>query len=123
MNSKTEPIFARAPSKKIDEIKVLIVVEKSIPSASFKNIFDKWKYNIVGICASRQEVLDKLKEYKPDLVITDINLNNCNRIELTEKSTIKSYAPGLSFYFTSYATDLVIHKITNATTSLGHDLE
>ncbi len=123
MNSKTEPIFARALSKKIDEIKVLVVVEKSIPSASFKNIFDKWKYNIVGICASHQAVLDKLKEYKPDLVITDINLNNCNRIELTEKSTIKSYAPGLSFYFTSYATDLVIHKITNATTSLGHDLE
>ena len=106
MNSKTEHNLARILHKKTDGIKVLIVVDKYISGTALKNMFDIWGYNIIGICTSNQEVLDKVKEKKPDLIFTDIELTNCSGIHLVQQLSFKHNDSNLSIYFTAYATDL-----------------
>lgn len=123
MNSKTEHNLARILHKKTDDIKVLIVVDKYISGTALKNMFDTWGYNIIGICTSSQEVLDKVKEKKPDLIFTDIELTNCSGIHLVQQLSFKHNGSNLSIYFTAYATDLVVQRTINSATSLGYSID
>ena len=47
MTNKTEHILARISHRRIDETRVLIVVDKYISGKTLKNILNDWEYNIM----------------------------------------------------------------------------
>ena len=80
MASKTERILARISHKKAGDTKVLVVVDKYVSGNTLKKILEEWEYNIIGVCTSSQEALIRVRKDKPDLVLTDMELNDCDGI-------------------------------------------
>lgn len=60
-----------------DEPKVCVVIQKSIH-------WDELELEMVGIAHNGKELLDKILETKPDIVITDIEMPEMNGLELIE---------------------------------------
>ena len=52
MTNRTEHTFARASHRRIDDTRVLIVVDKHISGETLRNILDDWQYDIIGVCIS-----------------------------------------------------------------------
>lgn len=123
MNSKTEHIVANISHRKIEESKALIVVDKYISSIALKNMLNAWGYNVVGICTSNQDVLNRLKKDQPDFILTDMELNGCNGIHLRKQSDTQPCDSNLSIYFTTYSTDLTIQRAINAASSMGFGID
>ena len=119
MDNKAEHIITMSPYKKVSEMKMLIVVDRYIPGKILKDKLEKLEYNIIGVCTSGQEALVRVREDKPSLILTDMELDNCSGIHLIQQfNTFKSC---LSIYFTVYATDFVVQRTINIATTLGYN--
>lgn len=123
MNSKTKHIVANISHKKIEDSKALIVVDKYISSITLENMLDAWGYNVVGICTSNQDVLNRVKKDQPDFILTDMELNGCHGIHLRQQPDTQPCDSNLSIYFTTHSTDLVIQRAINAVTSMGFGID
>jgi len=122
MTNKTEHILARISHRKIDETRVLIVVDKYISGKTLKNILNDWEYNIIGVCTSSQEALVRVKKDKPDLILTDMELNDCDGIYLAQQLNLQTDSTNLCIYFTAYASDLIVQRTMTIATSMGCDI-
>ena len=90
MTNKTEHMLARVSHRRIDDTRVLIVVDKYVSGETLKNILDDWQYAIIGICTSSQEAITRVKKDKPDLILTDMELNNCDGIYLARQMNLQT---------------------------------
>lgn len=122
MTNKTEQVFSGASHKKIDTTKVLVVIDKYIAGEAFKRMLEEWNYSISGVCTASKEALIKVKEVKPDLIFTDIELKDCNGIRLVKQLNLPSEQPSLRIYFTAFATDLIVQRTINAANALGYSV-
>jgi DNA-binding NarL/FixJ family response regulator len=126
MTNKTEPrhTLTRISHKRIGDIRVLIVVDKYISGKTLKNMLEEWGYSITGICISGQEALVRMKEDKPNLILTDIELSDCNGIHLAQQQQLNLQTDNfnLSIYFTAYTTDLIVQRTINIATALGYSI-
>lgn len=122
MANKAERVLARISHKRIGDTRVLIVVDKYISGKTLKNMLEEWEYSITGVCTSGQEALIRMKEDKPDLILTDIELSDCNGIHLAQQLNLQTDNSNLSIYFTAYATDLIVQRAINIATTLGHNI-
>ena len=119
MASKTERILARISHKKAGDTKVLVVVDKYVSGKTLKKILEEWEYNIIGVCTSSQEALIRVRKDKPDLVLTDMELNDCDGIYLAQPLNTQTDNSNLCIYFTAYATELIVQRTMNIATTLG----
>jgi len=119
MANKTERLLARISHKRVSDIRVLIVVDKYVSGILLKNMLEESEYNIMGVCTSGQEALFRVKEQKPDVVLTDIKLSDCDGIYLAQQLNLKIDTFELCIYFTAYATDLIVQRTINIATALG----
>lgn len=55
--------------------KILIVEDEGISALSIKSLLENWEYIDPLIALSSDEALKSLEEFKPDLILMDINLN------------------------------------------------
>lgn len=122
MANKTERILARISHKQMNEARILVVVDKYVSGKTLKDILEEWEYNIIGICTSNQEALVRVKNDKPDLILTDMELNDCDGIHLAQQLSIQTDHSNLSIYFTAYATDLIVQRTMTIATALGCDI-
>ncbi len=122
MANKTERVLARISHKRMNEARILVVVDKYVSGKTLKDIFEEWEYNIIGICTSNQEALVRVKNDKPDLILTDMELNDCDGIHLAQQLSIQTDHSNLSIYFTAYATDLIVQRTMSIATALGCDI-
>lgn len=123
MANKTERVVTRiSHNSRFDETKVLIVVEKFISGKTLIDMLEEWEYNILGICTSSQEALMRVKKDKPDLILTDMELNGCDGIHLAQQLELQSDHSHICIYFTAYASDLIIQRTMTIATALGHNI-
>jgi len=122
MANKTERVLARISHKRMNEARILVVVDKYVSGKTLKDILEEWEYNIIGICTSNQEALARVKNDKPDLILTDMELNDCDGIHLAQQLSIQTDHSNLSIYFTAYATDLIVQRTMTIATALGCDI-
>ena len=120
MTTKTESALARISHKRIDKVSanVLIVVDKYVPGKMLKHLLDE-QYNIVGICTSCQEALKKISEIHPDLILTDVALQDCDGIYFAQQLNLKGENSSLCIYFTEYTSDLIVQQTMIAANKLG----
>lgn len=73
-------------------IRVLLVDDHTILRDGLRNILElESDIQVVGEAVSGGEVINKIEECTPDVVLMDINLPEMNGVELTEK--VKKYYP------------------------------
>lgn len=119
MNSKTEHILARVSGRKIDDTKILIVIDKYISGKVLRNILDDWQYNITGVCTSSQEAIARVKKDKPDLILTDMELSDCDGIYLAQQLNLQTDNSNICIYFTAYTSDLTVQRTMTIATAMG----
>jgi len=119
MANRTEQALARISHKKMDDTKVLIVVDKYVSGKTLKNIFEEWGYDVTGVCTSSQEALVRVKKDKPDLILTDMTLDDCDGIYLAQQLSLQTDNTNISIYFTAYASDLVVQRTMTIATAMG----
>lgn len=123
MANKTERVVARIPHNgRFGETKILIVVEKYISGKTLKDILEEWEYDITGICTSSQDALVRVKKDKPDLILTDMELSDCDGIHLAQQLNLQTDHSNLCIYFTAYASDLIVQRTMTIATALGHNI-
>lgn len=123
MTNKAEQVLSGASQKKMNATKVLVVIDKYLAGKALKKILEEWNYTIIGVCNAGKEALIKAKELKPDLILTDIELKECNGIRLAEHLNSKSDQSNLCIYFTTYATDLTMQRTLNMANALGYTVK
>ncbi|SFF26612.1 DNA-binding response regulator [Nitrosomonas sp. Nm166] len=123
MDNKAERVLTRIAHKRVGDTKVLIVVDKYISGKVLKKFLEEWEYNIIGVCTSDQEALVRVREDKPDLILTDMELNDCRGIHLVQQLNLQADNSSLCIYFTAYATDLVVQRMINIVTALGYNIK
>ncbi len=120
MTSKAEHVLPKISHKRLGNTKILIVVDKYISGKRLKNMLEEWEYSIIGVCTSGKEALIRVKEDKPDLILTDIELKDCNGIHLVKQLNLQTDHSNLCIYFTAYATDLIVQRTINIANTLGY---
>ncbi|MBL8498009.1 response regulator [Nitrosomonas sp. JL21] len=123
MTNKAEQVLSGASHKKMGAAKVLVVIDKYIAGKTFKKMLEEWNYHITGVCAAGKEALIKARENKPDLILTDVELKDCNGIRLVKQLNLQPDQSNLGIYFTAYATDLIVQRTLNAASALGYSIK
>ncbi len=121
MANKAERIISRISHKVMGDTRVLVVVEKYISGKTLRNMLEDWEYDVIGVCTSGKEALVRIKEDRPAIILTDIELNNCNGIHLACHLNLHTEHSNYSIYFTTYATDLIVQRTINLAHSLGYN--
>ena len=92
--------------------RILIVEDDAIISASFERILSALGYDVIGIIAFGEEVLQKVVESPPDLVLMDIYLaGDMNGIEAAAQIQAQFDIPVV--YLTAYSNDALLQKARN----------
>lgn len=118
MTNRTEHMFARASHRRIDDTRVLIVVDKYISGETLRNILDDWQYNIIGVCISNQEAIARVKQDKPDLILTDMALSDCDGIYLAQQLNSQTDNSNICIYFTAYTSDVIVQRTMTIATAM-----
>jgi DNA-binding NarL/FixJ family response regulator len=119
MANRTDQVLARISHKRMGDAKVLIVVDKYVSGEILKNILAEWEYDVTGVCTSSQEALVRVKKDKPDLILTDMTLGDCDGIYLAQRLNLQSDDTNICIYFTAYASDLIVQRTMTIATAMG----
>jgi len=78
---------------------ILIVEDETIVSIEIESYLLSLNYNVVAICSTADDAVEKVMENSVDLVLMDIYLDKSNGIEASKR--IKQYQPNLPIIFLS----------------------
>jgi len=78
---------------------ILIVEDESIVSMEIESYLLTLNYNVVAICSTADDAVEKVMKNNVDLVLMDIYLDNSNGIEATRR--IRQHKPNLPVIFIS----------------------
>jgi len=88
---------------------IIIIEDDEITALNLKLSLHKHDYNIIAICDNAMDAKEKIKSYKPNVVIIDISLQESNDgIELAKYIKKRFGIPFI--YLTSYSDDDIISK-------------
>lgn len=119
MANRTEQVLARISHKRMGDAKVLIVVDKYVSGKTLRNILEEWEYDVTGVCTSSQEALARVKKDKPDLILTDMTLDDCDGFYLAQQLNLQTDNTNICIYFTTYASDLIVQRTMTIATAMG----
>ena len=86
---------------------IIIVEDDEITALNLKLSLQKHGYEILSVCDNAMDAKEKIKNFKPDIIIIDISLQESNDGIDLAKSIRKNY--GIPFiYLTSYSDDDII---------------
>lgn len=70
----------------MNEIKILLADDHNLVRKGFKSILNSFdNFNVISEAEDGNEVLEKMEECKPDLIILDYSMPGMNGVEITEK--------------------------------------
>ena len=101
--------------------KILIVEDERIEAMNFKKFLIALGYDVVGIVSTGKDAINKVAEFKPDLILMDIILKgDMDGIETVEKIKEESNIPVI--YITANHDENIISRAKN-TSPLGYLLK
>ncbi|RLD82352.1 MAG: DNA-binding response regulator [Bacteroidetes bacterium] len=90
------------------KIRILIVEDHEVVIKGIKTLLEPYdELEIVGYALDSEEAMRKVEEFRPDIVIMDINLPEVSGIEVTEKIT-SQYPLCRVIYYTSHVDETLI---------------
>jgi DNA-binding NarL/FixJ family response regulator len=119
MADRTEQVLVNIPHKRMNNAKVLIVVDKYVSGKTLRNVLEEWRYDVIGVCTSSQEALVRVKKDKPDLILTDMALDHCVGIYLAQQLNSQTDNTNICIYFTAYASDLIVQRTMTIAAAMG----
>ncbi len=94
------------------KVKILLVEDECIEAMDLEQILESFGYEVPSIASSGEEAVKKAMEYKPDLILMDIELKgHMNGIEAASK--IKKLEIPVIF-ITAHTNELIIEKAKDA---------
>jgi DNA-binding NarL/FixJ family response regulator len=70
------------------EIKFVLVEDHALVAEAWQTVLESVAgYKVLGIADNAEQALAQCHRYRPDIVFMDVNLNNSNGLEATEKIT------------------------------------
>src|SRR5574343_187274 len=70
------------------EIKFILVEDHALVAEAWQTVLESIEgFKVLGIANSAEQALILCHRYRPDIVFMDVNLNNSNGLEATEKIT------------------------------------
>jgi len=89
--------------------KILVVEDESIEAMGVEQSLKSFNYDVVGISSSGEDALEKIAQFKPDLVLMDIILiGKLDGIETAKK--IKEYFDIPVVYLTAHTDDSLVER-------------
>lgn len=119
MNKKTESALERISHNQIEVPRVLILIHDYISGGNLEYIVKKWEYEITGIYNSNKAALFRVKIDKPDLILTDMELDDDN-LCVTHQLNLSIGNSKLCVYFTSYTTQSIMQRTMTLVSVLGN---
>ena len=93
----------------MQQYSIIIVEDDEVTALNLKLSLQKQGYNIVAVCESLNDAIEKIEAFKPSLVVIDISLQESNDgIELAKKIRASYSIPFI--YITSYSDDDIISQ-------------
>lgn len=90
------------------KIRILIVEDHEVVIKGIKTLLEPYdELEIVGYALDSEEAMKKVEEFRPDIIIMDINLPEVSGIETTEKIT-SQYPLSRVIYYTSHVDEELI---------------
>lgn len=90
------------------KIRILIVEDHEVVIKGIKTLLEPYdELEIVGYALDSEEAMRKVEEFRPDIVIMDINLPEVSGIEVTENIT-SQYPLCRVIYYTSHVDEMLI---------------
>lgn len=119
MNKKTESALERISHNQIEVPRVLILIHDYISGGNLEYIVKKWEYEITGIYNSNKAALFRVKIDKPDLILTDMELDD-DHLCVTHQLNLSIGNSKLCVYFTSYTTQSIMQRTMTLVSVLGN---
>lgn len=89
--------------------KVLIVEDEGITSFELETKIENWGYSVVGTAISGVQAYKMVEEFKPDLIIMDIQLTGVeDGVEVIENIQSKNEIPFI--YVTAYSSNVLMDR-------------
>lgn len=108
MNNKIESALKRISQNRIEVPRVLILVRNYISGGNLENMVKGWEYNIIGIYNSNKTASFRIKIDKPDLILTDIELDDEDDLCLVHQLNLPIENSKFCIYFTRYSTESIM---------------
>ncbi|PTQ87026.1 DNA-binding response regulator [Nitrosomonas ureae] len=119
MNKKTESALERISHNKIEVPRVLILIHDYISGGNLEYIVKGWEYDITGIYNSNKAALFRVKIDKPDLILTDMELDD-DSLCVSHQLNLSIGNSKLCVYFTSYTTQSIMQRTMTLVSVLGN---
>ncbi len=101
-----------ARMKPLQGKRILIVEDEAISSTHLKKILSRGGYNVVGMLASGEEVMQQVARTPPDLLLMDIQLaGEMDGVETAEQ--IRAHFDLPVIYLTAYTDDALLQRAKN----------
>lgn len=110
MNNKIESALKRTSQNRIETPRVLILVRNYISGGNLENMAKGWEYNIIGIYNSNKTASFRIKIDKPDLILTDIELDDEDDLCLVHQLNLPIENSKFCIYFTRYSTESIMQR-------------
>ncbi|OEC88099.1 MULTISPECIES: PAS domain S-box protein [Methanobacterium] len=89
--------------------KILIVEDEGITALNIKNLLENWGYENPLIVFSIRNIFQEVAEYKPDLILMDINLNeDIDGIEIAKQLQTDFDIPVI--YLTAHSDEVLVER-------------
>ena len=122
MNKKTESALERISHNRTEIPRVLILIHDYISGGDLEYIVKGWEFDITGIYNSDKAALFRVKIDKPDLILTDMELDN-DSLCVAHQLNLSIGSSRLCVYFTSYATQSIMQRTMTLVSALGNRVQ
>ncbi|WP_394809067.1 response regulator [Nitrosomonas sp.] len=109
----------RISHNKIEVPQILILIRNHIPSGDLESILNGWEYQVTGIYNSKEIASLRMSVDKPDLILTDMVLDESDNICLDHRLNLPLENSSLRIYFTSYTTESIVRRAEILFSALG----
>ncbi len=119
MTKEIEFALKRISHNKIKVPRILILIRNYIPGGDLENVLNEWEYEVTGIYNSNEMASLRMTIDKPDLILTDMALDESDNICLDHRLNLSLENSNLCIYFTSYTTESIVQRTETLVSALG----
>jgi DNA-binding NarL/FixJ family response regulator len=118
MTKKIELALKKNSHNKIEVPQILILIRNHIPGGDLKSILNGWEYEVTGIYNSKEIASLRMTIDKPDLILTDMTLDESDNICSDHRLNLPLENSNLCIYFTSYTTESIVRRAETLVSAL-----